>query len=60
MAGSPAQKPAEHIAAALVGWHDAVRDHKGTGFDMVGHDPQGNVCFIVLLVFFSGQLAYPV
>ena len=57
MAGSSAQQTAQDVASALVGRHDAVRDHKGTGLDVVCHNAQGNICLMFLLVFLFAERA---
>ena len=57
MARGAAQQTAQHVAATLVGGHDAVGDHEGAGFHVVGHDAQGYVGLMILLVFRVRQLA---
>ena len=39
---SPEQS-AQYIASALVGWHDAVRDHEGHRSEMVRDDTNGYI-----------------
>ena len=57
MAGGAADQAAQHVAAALVGGHDAVGNHKGSRTDMVGNQTDGNVLRLVLLIFRMGELA---
>ena len=40
VAQGPADDPAQHIAAALVGRQDAIDDQEAAGADVVGDDPQ--------------------
>ena len=48
MAGGAAQQAAQHIAAALVGGHDAVADHKDGAADVVGDHAQRDVALFVV------------
>ena len=57
MAGSPAQQTAQHVAPAFIGGHDAVGNHKGTRFNMVRHNPEGNIRLMILLILLARQLA---
>ena len=57
-AGSAPQDTAQHVAAAFVGRHDAVSDHKGAGTGMVSDNPEGETAMIAVILF-AGQLLYP-
>ena len=56
LADRAADQTAEHIAPALVGGHDTVGDHKGSGPDMVGDDTDGNIDLMLFAVFTVGKL----
>ncbi len=57
MAGRTANQTAQHIAAALIGGHNAVGDHKGSGTDMVRNKADGYVLIVILLILRMGKLA---
>ena len=52
-----ADQTAQNIAAALVGRHDAIGDHEGTGLYMISNDTQGNILLVIHLVLSAGQCA---
>ncbi len=52
----PAQNPADYVAGLHVGGQLAVGNGKGNGPDMVGDDPDGDVGFFVLSVFYPGMI----
>ena len=56
VARGAAQKPAQDVAAALVGGQDAVADHEGRRADMVGDDAQRHVGLVGFLVMRAGDL----
>ena len=45
-----ADQTAQNVAAALVGRHDAIGDHEGTGLYMISNDTQGNILLVIHLV----------
>ena len=57
VARGTAEKPSEHVSAAVVRGHDAVRDHEGDGTDVVRDDADGNVLLRVFLVPRARDLA---
>ena len=58
MACRTAQQSSEHIASSLIGGHDAVGDHKGTGTDMVSDQTKRNILCLILLIRNSRQLCH--
>ena len=60
MTGSPAQQTAQDISSSLVGRHDTVRNHKGTGTDVVCDQTNGNVLHRIGLIFRMCQLTHTV
>ena len=55
-----ADDTAEHIAPSLIGGHDAVRNHKRGGTDVIRYDTDGNIPLMLFLISFACQLADPV
>lgn len=55
--GGAADQAAQHVALAVVGRQNAVRDHEADGADVVGNDFQSQVALIVLTVSDAGDVA---
>ena len=55
MARRPSKKSPQHITSALVGRHDAIRDHKSHGSEVVSNNADGNICRLrAVMVSYAG------
>ena len=47
----------KHVAAAFIGWHNTIRDHKRCRTDMVCDNTDRNICFMLLKILHTCQIA---
>ena len=55
--GSATDQTAKYIASSLIGGHDTVGDHEGSGTDMVGNQTDRNILLRIGLISYAGQSA---